>query len=187
MGYETRLIFISAGSKKKTVGYCSKVAELELSKVAYNNIGKLIEQKRHDSDELRKEIGQQIKEIKIMHSDLFGADGDYTEEAKSMTPKDRDLAIKKMYDLKSKVEKKIPYIYIGEDEQGYEDSYGDLLLVATLQELKSALVHDNALAVVGKDREDSLGDSHFILAIKMIEEFENTKKWHGIKVVLYGH
>lgn len=158
MGYETRLIFM----KKSSVnGWCEVIIELEMGKIAYNEVGKLIER-------LTKETKKK-----------------YCKETYQILNKLHNGTNKQISHLKKKIVKFVPYFYdINGEKPIYEDKYDELLLITDLQTLKDAITLDQKKMI----KEDGKGYRRFDIALAIIDQLMNKDNWiEDIKVILWGH
>ena len=115
MGYETTMFVVDTYGRKK--GYWRIVASVELGKVAYNEMGKLIEELR--AKKIPETILKKLEKCK-----------EETDDSKKM-------------DLKIELAKRLPHIIIGED-LCFTDDYGDVLMVTTPEEVIKRMKHDYA-------------------------------------------
>lgn len=187
MGYETKLIFVTANKKKegRPVGYCRVEAELEMGKIGgYGEIDVLLTKATEVSKKLKTEYGELVDTLKEGEKEMFNSEGDYTEEYSTMKEKVRDREYNKMIGIpRRKLDKVLPYVYDG-DDQAFEDAYGDFLLVVGLKELKEAIIKDNASEIAKGNYE--LGYRRFNIALKLIEGFEHDFG-EEVLVVMWGH
>jgi len=188
MGYETELIFVTGNHKTKEgriSGYQHVEASLEMGKCADGAFGELIKACRIDSKRGYPAIIKEIEQVEKLHKELFTADGDYTEELKAI-PDDagRSKRAVPYYKAKDALEKKVPYFYKDGNTELFLDAYGSLLMVASLKDVKTAIIKSNAKEIM--DGNFELGYRRFDMAIRMIEAFE---QFFGetVQVILYGH
>jgi len=190
MGYETKMMVVSSYgrlNKKKLAGYLKQEATLELGCVCYDKLGDLIRRLKDESkevegaEELRDEISAISKEYKAIYTD-----GDYSYEALQLTKKQREARGKKLCNREHRLGKKLPYVFEGSSNETYTDSYGDFLLVATLEEVLEAMVKDQAKSILKEEYESNRGYRRFALAIALLESFKSDFG-DEVKVVLYGH
>ena len=184
MGYETKLIIASKGyTKKKAVGYLSTIATLELGCVSYDSLGDLIHKLREESkskEELREVLEDARRESKAIYQD-----GEFTEELKELSVAKRKARQGKLSRLERKIEKQLPYVFNG-DEQVFEDSYGDFLLVASPEEVYGAMLKDQAKAIL-KEEFGGGGYRRFDVGLPILEQFVNGRFGQDVVVILYGH
>lgn len=181
MGYETTLLFIR-NYGKKPIGYCPISASLELSKI-YWAIGDLVEKARSRiNPKERDKLSRMIDNLEEMRKTIYDGEGDYTEEARKWTEKQRDSYGDRICSLRKRIEKKLPAIFWQGDDTSYRDNYGDLLLVVTLDELRCALLEAQKKAI----KEDDRLETDFVLALQMINHFQTIDSGNHW-VVLWGH
>ena len=158
MGYETRLIFMKKSSMN---GWCEVIAELEMGKIAYDNVGKLIEK-------LTKETKKK-----------------YCKEAYQILNKLKKATNKEKYRQERKIVKLVPYFYtINSEKPIYDDKYGNLLLITDLQTLKDTITSDQKKMI----KEDGKGyrSRRFDITLVIIDQLMNKDKWsENIKVILW--
>ena len=187
MGYETRLIFVSNSYKKsgKFHDYCHIEASLEMGKIAYDNVGALIEKSK--VRDIKDELKKLVEEWESKHNDIYNSNGDYTESAEDMPEKEREREIRRLCVVENKLSVKLPYIFeTNGNKQDYTDDYGDFLIVVEMEDLYRAIVQDQAKGIA--EHQYELGYRRYAMALKMIEEFMNRKMWgEKIKVVMWGH
>lgn len=195
MGYETCLLFVS-NWKKGFTGYCSIEASLEMGKCSgYDAISELMEkaQAKHTKKETAA-LKSLIAEHEHGHKSMFTEEGNYTPEYAAMNEKFAQKAYNELIAKPAKaLEKRLPYVmWYSHSIEEYEDSYGDLLMVVTLDECRAAMLKALAQSM-GKD--DYPGDKdvipgyrRFHMALKLIEAFD-PKIWgeKDVRVMLYGH
>lgn len=181
MGYETRLVFVNTW--EKTNGYKTVEATLEMGKICHNEFSKLIDKittrqasKNEATEKLRDTLRTNNNRKEQVIEDLFwkGEKPDVSEakEIRKVEGETEDT-----------LEKKLPFIYEDGERQSYEDCYGSVLLVATLEEVKDAIVQDQTKSIT----EDGKPYRRYSVALAMINEFLNKKEWSQIKVILWGH
>ena len=181
MGYETRLIFVHGN---KPVGYQQNLAELDLCKVAYNHFGELI-----DICRIRQKVPKRVRKMLDKLNEIKNKIGDLSELAfwvgEEIDADDlKEKLQKQQFDLELKLEKHLPFLYgLDGDETFFDDQYGDVLLIASLDEVKQAIIKDQAKSIV----EEGFNYRRFDVALRMIEGFERKPDFEGIKVVLFGH
>lgn len=158
MGYETRLIFME---KSSINGWCKVIAEIEMGKIAYDNVGKLIEK-------LTKETKKK-----------------YCKEAYQILNKIKKATNKEKYRQERKIVKLVPYFYtINSEKPIYDDKYDDLLLITDLQTFKDAITLDQKKII----KEEGKGYRRFDMALAIIDQLMNKDNWsENIEVILWGH
>lgn len=185
MGYETTLIFVN-DYKKKFVGYCGVEATLRMGCIAYGAVNDLINKPRDKITEAEeKELQKLVSAYESQEKRCF-TDGEYGEEIRDMPEKERKKEIKKLYACEKKLSK-LPYVYYRSDSQQYVDSYGSLLLLVDLKELRDAMVKEQARLISSGEYE--LGYRRFKAALLLVEHFMSAEDWTPgtIKVVMWGH
>lgn len=184
MGYETRLIFVSDW-EKKFKGFGSAEATLEMGCISYGFIAELIKKLR-SNNKLIRPINKKIDRFEELQKKVYGDDGNYPEDFKSLDRKEQRKLEKEHWQLEKELGKKLLYIYDGR-KQAFRDAYGDLLLVVSLDELKEALIKDDA-RLIHEEKYDK-GYRRFKLALEMIQHFQNPDYWNKneIKIVMWGH
>lgn len=192
MGYETKLLFVESNrhdKEKNPIGYCSVVATVELSKCGSGPVGDLIEKLRNANRKTKSDLTQVVHEYQKLHDEVYDRSGDYRPEMKELDLKE----VKRKADLISKMHlqlgKRLPYVYETDcSTEDFTDSYGDLLLVASLKELHAALLKDQAQIIESNDY-DGHGYRRYSLALKLVEEFRGSEQWDDerVKVIMYGH
>jgi len=186
MGYETTMKIVSSYGNKKTVGYLSKIAELELSKVCCDEMGKLISKLQEESKERDPLLRKEIEEVKNERNKLYNREGNFTEEAEAMDPKKRKVWQNKVSKKEVKLQKKLPYIYHG-DEAIFCDCYGDFLLICNPEDVLQAMVRDQAKTIHTQEYSGEGGYRRFRVGIAMLEQFIGKNFDEKVKVILYGH
>ena len=178
MGYETELIFIQDWNRKKG-GFKQILARVEMGKICYNEFSKLLEKSKKEAT---------VKQAGLL-SELNDIRGDLDDATQGESDFDRDW-IKKANDnlwkVENKLEKSLPMIF-ARDDQSFEDSYGDLLIIVSLDDLYRAIMLDSAKEL--SNYKNPKGYRRYNLALKMIENFMDTEFWAkgNVKVVLWGH
>ena len=186
MGYDTTAIFISGGSRNHK-GYCGVEATLEMGCIAYGEIAKLMDAKKFKkpkADLLKKEI----KAFEEREKSWFTADGNYTEEMEKLSEDERKVLSKEKHKADQLLESQLPYIYHGgTNSQSYADVYGDIFMVVSLDEMRVAVIKQQAKLINEKSYE--IGYRRFNIILKMIEEFRDKEQWgeNNIKIILWGH
>lgn len=108
-----------------------------------------------------------------------------------MPEDEREVLVNKYHRASRVLENKLPYIFWEDGNiESFEDSYGDLLLVVSLEELKEAIEYDRAQDIIKNDGNEYKYYRRFDLALNMINTFLNNKDvWdhENIKVVMWGH
>lgn len=186
MGYETKLIFVTnyTSKKGKIVGYCKKEATLEMGKIAYGYMGKLIDKLQSKVEALEVKYREKIAKVNFWYNDMFDREGSWTKEYARLSDEQRNKEYQSLITKPTKIlEKALPFIYEG-DNKYYEDNYGNFFLVATLQEVKEAIVKDNAEDIA--KGETDIGYRRYAIALKMIEAFEHDFG-ESVFVILAGH
>lgn len=187
MGYDTKLVFVSNSghrSKGRMVGYCSVIATLEMGCCSYHDMGDLINKCRENNKEHEADLLVNVERARELYKNLFTSDGEYTEEVAGLTKEARQERIDAYYKLKKAIEKRLPFFFAdnGNDEL-YTDSYGDLLLVASLADVKRAIVKSNAKSIA--NGEHDMGYRRFNTAVKLIEGLEDFGE--DVEVIMFGH
>lgn len=185
MGYETKLIFVTNHRKKKEgrpVDYCSVVATLEMGKICYDFVGDLIGKLQKIVKPLEELYRNKIKEMEEVHKELFNSDGNWTEELAKLPKAEQDKRYAVYSKIRIALEKKLPFVFEGDDAT-FEDCYGNLLLVASLKEVKEAIIKSNAKEIAEGNYE--FGYRRFNVALKLIEGLEDFGE--EVFVILYGH
>ena len=186
MGYETKLIFVTnyTSKKGKIVGYCRKEATLEMGKVAYGWFGSLIDKLQANVAILEEKYRDKIEQVNVANNQMFDRAGEWTKEYESISVEERNKEYTNLISKPTQIlEKALPFIYEGNDKY-YEDNYGNFFLVATLQEVKEAIVKDNAKDIA--KGETDIGYRRYAIALKMIEAFEHDFG-EPVFVILAGH
>lgn len=160
MGYETRLIFVEDyGSIDK---WCKVIAELEMGKIACDEVGKLIKiLQKENKTKYRKRAYETLKKLETAIDD------------------------DKTYQIKRELHNEIPYFYtINSEEPIYDDKYKDLLLITDLKTLRDAIAKDQEKTM----KEDGKGYRRFGVALAIIDQLMDKDNWsENIKVILWGH
>lgn len=183
MGYETKVMFVTNYQKKGTaVGYCRQEASLEMGKICSGKVGELIDRLQNEVKPLEEKYRDQIKEIEEDSRKIYDRDGNYLEEISNLPEKKKKLISQKHFKKQKALEVVLPYVYDG-NEQVFEDSYGNFLLIATLKEVKEAIIKDNAKEITDGNYE--FGYRRFNIALKLIEGFETFGE--EVLVILFGH
>lgn len=184
MGYETTLIFI-ANYSKKPVGYHRIIASVEMGKVAYDEVGKLINELQKLDEKDNADLKSRIEEYTKLHNEMFNSEGEYTEKYAVMPEVKRKKAYAKYFRKRMYVERRKPYIFHKDNnKESFMDSYGNMLLVTDLKTLKETIEKDLALSIEKKEYGDE-GYHRFHLALSTINYFLD--KEETAQVVLYGH
>lgn len=186
MGYDTKLVFVTCNGKRKDgriVGYCSEVASIELACAAYDDFGELIEKKRRENDKVEKGVKTALEELEEKHKGLYTHEGEHTEEVMRMSKTAQDKLTKAYYKLKKEVERELPYFYPDGNTEAYRDSYGDLLLVGSLEEVNEAILKSNAKSIAKGDYPN--GYRRFNAALKLMEGLKDFGE--DIYVIMFGH
>ena len=178
MGYETTLFFVNTYGNKS--GFCNIEASLELCKVAYDEMGDLINKAGVHKDAEKKH--SLIKKHQQLYKTIYDAEGNYQETYDELSDETKKK-IKQDYDKASKeLDSKLYYIYLDGELESYVDSYGDLLKVTTIEELEDAIRKSQAKMIVN----DGSGYWRFDLALEMIRTLKEKGK-SDYKVILWGH
>jgi len=161
MGYETRLIFVECydGSIDK---YCKVIAELEMGKIACDEVGKLIETlQKENKTKYRKRAYELLKKLETTIED------------------------DKKYQIERELFNEIPYFYTKNSENPiYDDKYGDLLLITDLETLRGAIAKNQEKII----KEDGKGYRRFDVALAIIDQLMDKDNWsENIKVILWGY
>jgi len=132
-----------------------------------------------------KRLNKLIEKYEAQRKYCWDRDGDYSEELNDMTDTKRNAEIKKLFRMAANLDKELHYIYYEGSDQQYEDRYGNTLMIVSLEDLKKAIIKDQAQMVIeGYDN----GYRRFNIALKMIESFQDKKDWNdNVKVVMWGH
>lgn len=186
MGYETTLYFVDNWDKRKR-GFLQVIGSLDLCKVAYGNFGDLLDKIRK-----RQKVSKRVKNLLDELRNVRNKKAELEEQIfwNGDTPIESDVKEKihqKETALEHKLEKYLPFIFIDGNTQEFEDSYGEVLMIADLEEVENAIVKDQAKSIVEKEFDDGKGYRRFDTALKMIESFKTKDQWTNIKVVLWGH
>lgn len=188
MGYETELIFVSGYKKTKEgriCGYQSVEATLEMGKCASGAFGELLKECGFGGRSEKTSLIKEVEQVESMHKELFTSDGDYTEEMKAIPNEaDKSKRCAPYYKAKEALEKKLPYFFKDGNTELFMDAYGSLLMVASLEDVKKAIVKSNAQEIISGNYE--LGYRRFNIALRMIEAFEQDFG-EAVQVILYGH
>lgn len=190
MGYDTRLVIVKRNKRSRkamsTDNYMRKEAELEMGCCCYGKIAELISSLRKKNAQ-HVGISEEIQEFTACHKAIFNAEGNWTEELAALSEAAQHERCATLHKLQRALNKKIPYMYV-DDEETYTDSYGDVLLVASVQEIRSAILQDLAASVAKKEYE-GLGNGgyrRFNIALDLLNSFKNNFG-EDVEVVLYGH
>lgn len=187
MGYETKLVFVTHSNKSvegRVVGYCCVIGTMDLSKCAYDDMGDLIEKCRTENKALGKDLHDEIEHMENVYKTIFDHDGEYVSEVEKLPKVEQNKKYAVYSKLRQSLEKKLPFFYADNgNDQIFEDRYGDVLLVAGINDVKKALIRSNAKSIAKGEYE--LGYRRFNAAIKMIEGLENFGE--EVSVVLFGH
>lgn len=176
MGYETTLLVVD-GNGRKSVGYHNIVATVELSKVAYDAVGDIIESKKDDKD-----LSEQVREWEESWKETYTLEGDYNPNLQLLSESEKSKKGDKVYSVEQKLSKKLPYVfYSNGNKQDFVDDYGSLLKVVEVKDIYNAILQDQAKMI----KEDGEGYRRFDIALKVLEGFMNDK-WN-VKVILWGH
>jgi hypothetical protein len=185
MGYDTRLVFVTGTKNKKTkklTGYCSVVATMEMACIAYNAFGALIDQKREAlGKHNQKVIAGHVQETEDLGKEIYGADGEHTDEFLALDIKEQERKKKVYYTSRKTLEQMHPYIYEGGDGQRFLDSYGDVLMIATLEEVRLALAKDAAKQLL----EEGQAYRRYAPALALCDALKDFGE--DVEVVMYGH
>ena len=184
MGYETKAIFVRSNDKFK--GFCSIQATLEMGKIAYGHISKLMEKARNPIRNTTLE--DSVKQWKDMHDYVYNAEGNYTDALLKMDDVDKQKEVDKLFEMGHKLNEQLPYIFeTSNNVHDYTDAYGELMMLVDLKDFRAALVKENKL-MIAKGFYEAPGYRRFVMAIKMIDMFD-PKIWgdEPVKVILWGH
>ena len=190
MGYETELIFVTGNNKTKAgriCGYQSVEATLEMGKCAYGVFGELIDRCRNEVKATHDQAVRDVEHMELLGRELFTHEGNYTPEMEAIkTQAEREKRSAPYYKEKRAIETKLPYFYKDGNTELFLDAYGDLLLVASLIDLKLAILKSNAEEIHDKHYENGGGYRRFNMAIRLIEAFQ-LDFGEDVQVILYGH
>ena len=178
MGYETTLFFVNTYGNKS--GFCNIEASLELCKVAYDEMGDLINKAGVHKDAEKKH--SLIKKHQQLYKTIYNSEGNYSDEYNELTTDTRQKLEKDFDKTRKELDSKLYYICKGEELESYVDSYGDLLKVTTIEELEDAIRKSQAKMIVN----DGSGYWRFDLALEMIRTLKEKGK-SDYKVILWGH
>ena len=140
--------------------------------------------KHKNNDEVLKE---KITECEKIFREVF-SNGDYTEYYKSLGAEEKNELDKERFKLESYLEKKLPYVYWEDgNEHNYADRYGSTLMVVSLQDLKEAIIKQQAEEI--NTGNFKLGYGKYDMALRMIEGFMNSDFWDEkyTRVIMWGH
>lgn len=175
MGYETTLLFVEKAGQD---GYCSIEATIEMNKVAYNAIGKLLDKRTKD----RKNQREEVRKLRVLYNEIYNTKGNYTQEIQDLTVTEREKKIEGYHDLLRKLQNILPYVYYyGENIPDFTDSIGDFLIIVSLKELELAIKEN----VMNDEKKGEPVYFPYKLALSVIEQFKAGKE--HIKIVMWGH
>ena len=182
MGYETTLIFVESyqSNTKRIKGFQNVVGSVEMCKVAYHAFGKLLDEKTAEVKAYlaeHKNIESDLKELDKLRSNLTG---DWGNDKTQYEPVMR---------LEEKLGKLLPYIFWTDSErERFDDSYGAVFAIASLEEVRQAIIQDMATNVINKDYGNTGYYWRYDLAIGLIDAIQKySQEAKCIKVVLWGH
>jgi len=158
MGYETTLLFISG---RKETGYHSVEASLNMCKIAFGEIKKLIDKNRKVID---------TKKYEKWFSKAYTIDGNTRRRYKR--------ALNKYREIRNELDNTHLYFFWSSVQYPeYSDCYDDLIVVE-LEELK--------IAIESEMEENPY--RRWKNALALIELFQSEEwKNDNIKIILYGH
>jgi len=183
MGYETKLIFITG---RKRTGYQSDEASLEMGKVCNDEIGDLIGRLRM-ANRKNANLSADITEWENEHNRIYTQAGNYTPEVDALQLSEQKKATDALFKMERILGKKLPFFYgIDGNTKHFEDSCGDLLLVADIEELLAAIRKD-AAGLISNGQYGPEGYRRFNVAIAMLEQFRKERFGETVRVVLWGH
>lgn len=184
MGYETEFIFVQENKGRK--GYQTIEATLQMGQIHYSHLETLM-RKAKVPDKDRKIIDE-VNDYERQEKRCFTADGNYTDTLKGMTDIELKAEINKLFRMSNKLDKRLCYIHRGNDSMNcYTDLCGDLLMVVSLKDLRTALIKEQARLVEAGEYET--GYNRFDMALRMIDTFLDRKIWGAgqVKVLMWGH
>jgi hypothetical protein len=183
MGYETTLIVVETTQIKKNGqphDYMRVVATVELCKATGKHLDSL-RIKKSDEDYLKD-----INRLEELQNIMYDREGNYNEEFKKLSATERKKIEQEDTRLSKKIRKQLPFIFhTSHNNENYTDSYGDVLMIADVRAVYTAILKDQADLIVKGEYEH--GYRRYTAALKMLEAFLNEKEWPRLKVVLWGH